>query len=145
MGVEYCLVNHSRREYLDPERLGRGGKLCEWESIESRFFIGLLYPVDDWQNRAGVLGKWANCALEFVTDWGMEELRGSYVDVTEQAVRELNAFWVSTPVLAYCPPEEERRVTIEPEPDLDSYEGKAAPVFEARERKRKARLLKQQP
>jgi hypothetical protein len=112
MGQMYLAANLSKREYLDPFRLGATTKLGE--IFSSRGFAGLLsvaLAIPDWSvAEHPFVGRWAGDQVILVgdfMDWGYVShlIEEGKVDLPSWLINELRS--------GYIPPEEGE--------DMDSY------------------------
>jgi len=94
MGIEYIIVNHDKKEFLDFDRLGFGTKLGSITSEPiSSFMSWLLVNPEGYGNDApNMLGRWASERIEIIGDDGsgyetQERARKDFRDITVEVIK----------------------------------------------------------
>lgn len=94
MGVYFIAVNHTKKELVDPHKLGCGAKL--WEQFgETRSLSGALTMLLVRYSTGPLTTNWACDRVELVSDlWedDYESYRAEYTDISAQVLDALDEY-----------------------------------------------------
>ena len=102
MGQYYRLINHDKKEYIEPWTLGTGAKLWEWCANKGCRLLPFLLRQSteggggDIRQEYESAGHWAGDRIVLVGDYDIscdyERAANEYKDITLQVAQEFNDF-----------------------------------------------------